>query len=214
MDIFINSTFAQSVRGYRLMRMTDSGFRDIMSSEELPEPVYSFMSEDLFKVLWCETAEDKRRRELLLNGSYIGIKGFTGTFNNQKNGIADIVFYAGEDELFRLAALANRIICSYMKVSEIVFRSITIDSDGNYSVDSKSFINELEALPAGDYPDFVGNKDFSYRSSADLLHLAVCIGSRERAYEKLPGKLSALRKAACIIDESSFMEYVSNRSEV
>lgn len=207
MDIFINSTFAQSMRGYRLMRMCDNGFLDISSVNEVPAQIYNFFNEDLFKAIWCEISDEKELFSPMPTGSFFGIKGFCDVFNNKKNGIVNIAFYADADEIFMLADIVNKILCNYNDFSDLIFRSFHIDSAGDYSVDKHEFLHELESLKSGDFPKFTVNTRFAYHTARDFLHFAVCMGSRERALTQLPGK--RFRCPKCMIDEKEFDIYIN-----
>lgn len=210
MEIFINSTYAQSFRGYRLMRMTDEGFDEIMSAAEIPKPVYNFFTEDLFKIIWCEISDEGKHGTPVPTGSYLGIKGFTGTFNNGKNGIVDIAFYADAFEIFMLARIAKAILGSFSSVSELIFHAVGIDTTGNYIADKNEFLNLFTEIPLGEYPEFIANTSFNYRSHRDLLHLAVCIGSRERAICALSMKGKMSKNVRGIITAQDFSEYISS----
>lgn len=209
MDIFINSTFAQSVLGFRLMRMSDSKLVDISSVDEMPSSVYEFFSEDLFKAIWLETDAGNAFFSPLPTGSYLGLKGFCGVFDNKRTGIVDIAFHVNEDEIFMLADIANKILCNYIGFSDLIFQSIHIDSAGDYYADKSEFLESIEWLKGGDFPEFVANTGFSYRTVRDMLHLAVCIGSQERALKQLSSGFPMLRHPKCMIDEKEFNAYIT-----
>lgn len=211
MDIFINSTFAQSMQGYRLMRMGDDAFGDIRSVDELLPQVYSFFSEDLFKGVWCETADEKDLFFPRPTGSYLGLKGFSGLFDNQKKGVVNIVFCAAADEIFMLAMLAKKILGNYSGFSNLIFKSFHVDAAGNYFGDKQAFLRAVQELPSDEFPEFVANTGFACRTARDLLHFAVCVGSPERALDQLPGRRLRLRPPKCMLGESDFDAYIASK---
>ena len=108
-----------------------------------------------------------------------------------------------------LAYLANKILSHFSCFSELVFRSFHIESDGSYHVKKEQFLESLEQINVGDYPAFVANTAFFYRTAKDFLHLAVYTCSRETVFKAFPGKWSVKQNYPCVMEEKEFESYLN-----
>ena len=180
MELFINSTFAQSVRGHRLMWLASDGrFYDVTSREMLGEDLFDFFSEDLFKAIWY----DKTEPQTGVLYSYLGAKRLWGNFNNGKNGVIDIAVRLAGEETALSEDIALPVLGSLNSFSDLLFRFVSVDAAGDYSLDFEHFIEAFRQLPACDALPFVNTDSYP-----DMLHTAVCMGSMSRAYGQLSAK--------------------------
>ena len=194
MDIFINSTFAQSVRGFRLMRLySDCRFYDVASYDETGDELHRFFGEDLFRLLWFDK-----------NGfSTFGVKGIRGVFNNGKAGFIDIAVRAAEDEL-STESLAQVVFANFGTACSLLFEMITIDAQGNYSFDFDRFVQTLSGLPHGALPAFVNLDDLP-----DVVRFAVCGGVFGRALAQL-SEMGLQIKNGSVADVRTFEQMIHN----
>ncbi len=187
-----------------MMRLTSDRAADVRSPDELPEPVYRFLNEEIFYSIWCDLNGTPALKPPVPCGGYFGVKALNGVFCNKKNGVVNLAFSADAQELQTLALIVNRVLCNYGAFNALVFRMIQIDASGAYSVDKQAFLEAVAALPGGAFPAFVANEQMNYGSEKDLLHYAVCLSSWERATPLLPGKWIKFLRPARIIDQNSF----------
>ena len=178
MELFINSTYAQSMRGFRLMRLfSDDRFYDVQSPDEMGEELFAFFSEDLFRAFWFDRGGvpgDERPR------SYLGIKGVRGMFNNGKPGVIDIAVLFSDGETAAAPFVANVVLNSYYAFSALLFSKVTVDVNGDYSFDFEGFAQAFDEFEVGENPKFVNQDDV-----CNVLRTAILIGSPERAIEQL-----------------------------
>ena len=204
MEVFINSTFEQSVKGFRLMKLEENGsFRDIVSVDSIDSQLYDFFSEDLFSFLICDLASDGP----MSSARCLGIRGMTGMFNNGKRGVIDfgLTCSAGEwsvlDE-FLVCYLQNR-----SALEEALFQAVSVDQNGDYSFRKDEFFNALKASSAeNSIPDA-----FLPRHQKMLRHppyfVCVCSSSKERAAQYLSGLYHCKIKEKLLLDQTEIENF-------
>lgn len=176
MEIFINSTFDQSMRGYRLMRLRKGGvFVDVQTVGEVGNVLYSFFSEELFRVIWCDIGDA---------ASYFAVRGMQGVLSNGRHGFIDLAVLCRREELEQLSRVALGYLSNPELFAQLVFSATAVDGRGDYSFDSARFTEGLP--PVGRIPVPVFNPEMKQFGNTDGVHLAVCIGSLERAFASLP----------------------------
>ena len=197
------------MQGFRLMRMDAQALTDIVSPDEVPSPVFSFLSDDLFRAIWCDIASpdaftSKNAPSAPMFG-YFGIKGLKGVYSGGfMAGFIDLAFAASGQEIPALAQLVSRALSGYASFSAALFAGIRIDKNGDYFCDRNALLGSLYALPAGGFPPFVLNPELKYRKPRDLLHFAACLGSRERAMEVLGVRPTLFRRQTGLLDADAF----------
>ena len=199
MEIFINSTYAQSMSGYRIMWLAgDYRFYDVQSIDMLGKDLYDFFSEDLFKFIWYD-----RSGEYSGTGfSFIGVKALQGMFNNGKLGTVNIAVKLAGQETRAAGSLASAILNYFSECTDMLFRCMKVDDEGNYAFALDRFMSELRSLPQSQTPWFV-----NAAPQPDTLHAAVCIGSQERAFYKL-SQLNVRYNTKNVIDSISFDNFI------
>ena len=208
MEIFLNINHAQSIRGFRLTRMDAQRLTDVVSPNEVPYPAFSFLSEDLFRAIWCDIAPPEafssKDAPVWPSFGFFGVKGLRGVYDRGLSGFIDVVFCAGADGINALAGIVNRALSAPAAFSALLFSCVTVDVNGDYACNRDALYNGLNALDAGTFPPFVTNPELRYRKPCDLVHFAACAGSRERAEEVLGVRPTLFRRRTGLMDADEF----------
>ncbi len=204
MEIFINSTFDQSVKGFRLMKLgEDNRFSDVFSGEEIPSALYGFFSEDLFLLTLCDFPSPVN---IASDFRFLCFRGIKGRFNNGKNGVIETAIICHRNDWEFL----NRIVLLYLHnrdlISKILFQAVSVDAKGDYSLDREAFVNSVTECA---WQQEYSRNILTFVNEINE-HLPCCFGlyfgSSDRALEILSSSLQHEVKKKSIISLEDFYQ--------
>lgn len=192
MELYLYCSYTNAQRGFFLTRLKGNGLVSadlsaaVSPGEQLAD---SFLSHDVFRVLWMEYPAESRALFPSSAGALLGLRGLRGQFS-QRNGVVNLVLLAGVEELEKLENTAAFLMSDLDSFSQRLCACLSIGGLWGYQADGEAVTRLLEeagrvsgTLPPGARPRQ------EIRSKRDLLRLAVYTGTWNRAAEQLGGSL-------------------------
>lgn len=186
MIVYLYCSYTNSQKGFSLSRLENghvipqpfSGLRD--SSKEAVE---QFLTNDYFRILWQEfSANPGSPLVTAVTGGMFGIRGLHGMIDG-RNGIANVVLLAEEDELAHLQSAAKTILKDVSGFASTLFDGLTIGGPCGYQSSGPQLGQWIRSLWSEPDPEWTSKW---LRFSNDLLKFAVYMGSWEEASAFLP----------------------------